>query len=61
MKLKPKEKSKKATKVTEHRIERHWHEMNRKQRRETMRKIQSEDISLEVVQPGSGTSRWRGH
>jgi transposase len=27
----------------------HWHEMNRKQRRETMRKIQSNEISLEVV------------
>lgn len=26
-----------------------WHEMNRKQRRETMRKIQSDDLSLEVV------------
>src|ERR1039457_859538 len=29
----------------------HWHEMNRKQRREMMRKVQSEDISLEVVHP----------
>jgi len=29
----------------------HWHEMNRKQRRETMRKIQSDDLSLEVVHP----------
>src|ERR1700681_2379245 len=28
-----------------------WHEMNRKQRRETMRKIQSDDLSLEVVHP----------
>ena len=28
-----------------------WHEMNRKQRRETMRKIQNEDLSLEVVHP----------
>jgi transposase len=53
MKLKPKEKSKKATEATEHRIERHWHEMNRKQRRETMRKIQGGDISLEVVHPDS--------
>jgi len=51
MKLKPKEKNKKATKATEHRTQRHWHEMNRKQRRETMRKIQSEDISLEVLHP----------
>jgi hypothetical protein len=28
-----------------------WHEMNRKQRREMTRKIQSEDLSLEVVHP----------
>jgi transposase len=28
-----------------------WHEMNRKQRREMMRKMQSEDLSLEVVHP----------
>ena len=27
----------------------HWHEMNRKQRRETMRQIQSEELSLEVI------------
>src|SRR5260370_13441195 len=29
----------------------HWHEMNRKQRREMMRKIQSNDLRLEVVHP----------
>src|SRR2546425_10016792 len=29
----------------------HWQQMNRKQRREMTRKIQSEDISLEVVHP----------
>jgi len=28
-----------------------WHKMNRKQRREMARKIQSEDLSLEVVHP----------
>jgi hypothetical protein len=28
-----------------------WHQMNRKQRREMTRKIQSEDLSLEVVHP----------
>jgi transposase len=28
-----------------------WHEMNRKQRRNTMRKIQNDDLSLEVVHP----------
>ena len=28
-----------------------WDEMNRKQRREMMRKMQSEDLSLEVVHP----------
>ena len=29
----------------------HWHKMNHKQRREMIRKIQSEDLSLEVVHP----------
>jgi transposase len=29
----------------------HWHEMNRKQRREMMRRIQSDDLRLEVVHP----------
>ena len=29
----------------------HWHEMNRKQRREMTRKIQSEDLKLEVIHP----------
>ena len=48
MKSNPREKSKKATNDT---TQRHWQEMNRKQRRETMRKIQSEDLSLEVVHP----------
>jgi hypothetical protein len=48
MKSKLKEKSKKAT---AHPTQRHWNEMNRKQRRETMRKIQSEDLSLEVLHP----------
>jgi hypothetical protein len=28
-----------------------WHKMNHKQRREMLRKIQSEDLSLEVVHP----------
>src|SRR5437667_5716131 len=48
MKPKPQEKTKKAT---DHPTERHWREMNRKQRREMMRKIQSEDLSLEVIHP----------
>jgi transposase len=48
MKPKPQEKNKKAT---DHSTRRHGHEMNRKQRRETMRQIQSEDVSLEVVHP----------
>src|SRR5882724_4530499 len=48
MKPKPQEKTKKAT---DHPTERHWREMNRKQRRDTMRKIQSDDLSLEVVHP----------
>jgi len=29
----------------------HWHQMNRKQRREMMRRIQSENLSLEVIHP----------
>ena len=48
MKSNPKEKSKKAT---NHPTQRHWHEVNRKQRRETVRKIQSAELSLEVVHP----------
>src|SRR6267143_1386392 len=48
MKSRPPEKAKKAT---DHATRGHWNEMNRKQRRETMRKIQSDDLSLEVVHP----------
>jgi transposase len=48
MKSKPQEKNKRAT---NHPTQRHWHEMNRKQRREMMRQIQSEDLSLEVIHP----------
>ena len=48
MKSDSKEKSKKTT---NHPTRRHWDEMNRKQRRETTRKIQSEDLSLEVLHP----------
>src|ERR1700741_5061949 len=48
MNPKPQEKNKRAT---THLTQRHWHEMNRKQRRETMRKIQSEDISLKLIHP----------
>ena len=48
MKSKPQEKTKKAPcRPTQG----HWHEMNGKQRRETMRRIQSDDLSLEVVRP----------
>ena len=48
MKSKPQEKSKRAT---NHPTQHHWHEMNRKQRREMIRKMQSEDLSLEVIHP----------
>lgn len=48
MKFKPTEKSKEAT---NHPTQRHWHEMNRKQRREMLRQIQSEDLRLEVIHP----------
>jgi transposase len=48
MKPKQEEKTKKAScRPTTN----HWHEMNRKQRREMTRKIQSEDLNLEVVHP----------
>jgi hypothetical protein len=49
--LKPKEKPKE---VTGHPTQPHWHDMNRKQRRETIRKFQSEDLSLEIVHPDAG-------
>ncbi len=48
MKSRPPEKAQKAT---DHSTRGHWNEMNRKQRREMMRKIQSQDLSLEVVHP----------
>src|SRR5437660_9382503 len=48
MKSKPEEKNKGAT---NHPTQHHWHEMNRKQRREMTRQIQSEDLSLEVIHP----------
>ena len=48
MKPKPQQKNKKAA---EDLTRRHWREMNRKQRRETMRKMESQDLSLEVVHP----------
>jgi hypothetical protein len=50
--MKPKP-QKKTEKVTERRTPSHWHEMNRKQRREMMRKVQSEDLSLDVVHPAA--------
>ena len=53
MKAKPPEKIQKATNPS---TRGHWNEMNRKQRLDMMRKIQSEDISF-----GGGTSRCRGH
>jgi transposase len=48
MKSKPEEKNKRAT---NHPTQHHWQEMNRKQRRETIQNMQSEDLSLEVVHP----------
>src|SRR6516164_2584665 len=47
MKPKTQEKNEKITKPRTN----HWKKMNRKQRRELTRKIQSQDISLEVVHP----------
>src|SRR5438132_14307840 len=48
MKPKPEEKNKRTT---NHPPQHHGNQMNRKQRREMMRKIQSEDLSLEVIHP----------
>src|ERR1700680_2523160 len=50
MKSRPPEKAKKTTDDAKHI---HWNGMNRKQRREMMRKIQSADLSLEVVHPNA--------
>jgi transposase len=41
----------KATKATPSPTRRGWHQMNRKQRRELARRVQAEDVSLEVVHP----------
>src|ERR1700732_210946 len=51
MKSRPPEKAKKTTDQATHV---HLNEMNRKQRREMMRKIQSADLRLEVVHPNAG-------
>src|SRR5438128_3403115 len=51
MKSKPEEQNKRAT---NHPTQHHWHEMNRKQRREMMRKMQNEDLSLEVLHREDG-------
>src|SRR3974390_3179646 len=48
MKATPLEKTQKASGPSTHG---HWNEMNRKQRRELMRKLQSEDLTLQVVHP----------
>src|SRR5438105_15226774 len=48
MKSKPEEQNKRAT---NHPTQHHWHEMNRKQRREMMQKRQNEDLSLAVMKP----------
>ena len=45
------EKAKKGKKTSSRLTPGKWEEMNRKQRREMMRKMQSEDVSLEVVHP----------
>ena len=39
----------KATKATPSPTRRGWHQMNRKQRKELARRIQAQDLSLEVV------------
>src|SRR6478672_1435375 len=47
MKSRPPERGK----ITDHARRGHWNEMNRKQRREMTRKMQTEDLSLEVIHP----------
>jgi len=49
MESRPAEKAKKTTEAKHV----HWNDMNRKQRREMTRKIQSADLSLEVVHPNA--------
>src|ERR1700757_1823188 len=51
MKTKRREGAQEAKKVSSSATHGKWHDMNRKQRREMMRKIQSEDLSLEVIHP----------
>src|SRR5437879_9289691 len=50
MKSKPQEKNKRAT---NHPSRHHWNEMNRKQRLEMTRQIQSEDLSRKVITPSA--------
>ena len=49
MKTKQQEGAQEAKKANPSATQDKWHDMNRKQRREMMRKIQSEDLSLEVI------------
>jgi transposase len=51
MKTKRREGAQEAKKASSSATHGKWHDMNRKQRREMMRKIQSEDLSLEVIHP----------
>ena len=45
--------SEKSHKATDRTTPRCWKKMNRKQRRETMRKIQSDSLTLQVVHPNA--------
>ena len=49
--MKTKRQAQEATKASCRATQSKWHDMNRKRRREMMRKIQSEDLSLEVIHP----------
>jgi transposase len=51
MKTKRREGAQEAKKVSRRATLGKWHDMNRKQRREMVRKIQSEDLSLAVIHP----------
>ena len=51
MKTKQQEGAQEAKKANPSANQDKWHDMNRKQRREMIRKVQSEDLSLEVIHP----------
>jgi hypothetical protein len=49
----------KAKKASDHSTRCHWNEMNRQQRRDMMRKTQSDDLNLEVLQVADVKAHWK--